>query len=362
MTVRPGAIAQSPAPALDRATVPPPAAPEAPPAPIALILPAPSTAFARAAEAVKLGFFAAHRAAPAHVRIEVIEIEDNLAQLKNALVAAAKRGVRLAVGPLTRTLVNALGDGRVSAPLPVLTLNLPESDVAVTAESLAFGLAIEAEARQVVALALAELPPATSTAPRFLLLAGESALARRIAAAFREALRERGERAVQLEVKVGYAVLQTLAERLPQLKEVQAALAALDAREAAFIRPRLPAALPVYATSQVNLGGAEAALLAADLEGVRFVDMPWLLEPDHPAVMIYPRAEVALSGELQRLYALGIDAYRLAAEWVAGRRDFELDGVTGRLRVQRDRSARVERTPLAAVFRSGRIERLESGR
>jgi outer membrane PBP1 activator LpoA protein len=167
---------------------------------------------------------------------------------------------------------------------------------------------------------------------------------------------------VQLEVKVGYAVLQTLAERLPQLKEVQAALAALDAREAAFIRPRLPAALPVYATSQVNLGGAEAALLAADLEGVRFVDMPWLLEPDHPAVMIYPRAEVALSGELQRLYALGIDAYRLAAEWVAGRRDFELDGVTGRLRVQRDRSARVERTPLAAVFRSGRIERLESGR
>jgi outer membrane PBP1 activator LpoA protein len=343
------------------AALPPPAPIETPPARVVLLLPSPTTPFARAAEAVQLGFFAAHRAAPARVTIEVIEIEDNVAQLRNALAAAAKRGVKLAVGPLTRALVNALGDGRVVAPLPVLTLNLPESDAAVAPDSLAFGLAIEAEARQVVALALAELPPAATTAPRFLLLAGESALARRMAAAFRDALRERGERATQLDVKVGYAVLQTLSEQLPQLK-VDAVLAALDAREAAFIRPRLPAGLPVYATSQVNLGGAEAALLAPDLDGVRFVDMPWLLEPDHPAVIVYPRAQVALSGELQRLYALGIDAYRVMTEWLAGRREFEIDGVTGRLRVDRGRSARVERRPLAAVFRSGRIERLESAR
>lgn len=329
--------------------------------PIALILPSQATPFARAAEAVRLGFFAAHRVAPARVTIEVIEIDDTLAQLGDALAAAAKRGAKLAVGPLTRSLANALGDGRVLAPLPVLTLNMPESDAAVAPESLAFGLAIEAEARQIVALALAELPPASSPAPRFLLLAGESALARRMAAAFRAALRERGERATELEVKVGYAVLQALADQLPRLK-AEAVLAALDAREAAFIRPRLPAGLPVYATSQVNLGGAEAALLAPDLDGVKFVDMPWLLEPDHPAVMVYPRSAVPLSGELQRLYALGIDAYRLMSEWVAGRREFEIDGVTGRLRVARDRSARVERRPLAAVFRSGRIQPLESGR
>ena len=87
--------------------------------------------------------------------------------------------------------------------------------------------------------------------------------------------------------------------------------------------------------------------------------MPWLIDPQHPAVMVYPRAEIALSGELQRLYALGIDAYRLLLEWLAGHRAFELDGVTGRLRVDRARSARVERWPTVAVFRSGRIERLE---
>jgi outer membrane PBP1 activator LpoA protein len=349
-----------------------PAAPERPaelsgtqaaPVPVALVLPGPATPFARAAEAVRLGFFAAHGAAGVNVAIQVVEIDDNLAQLRTALASAQKRGVRMAVGPLTRTLVNALGDGRVVAPLPVLTLNLPESDVAVAPESLAFGLAVEAEARQVVRLALRELPAsrAAASAPRFLVLAGESPLMRRMAAAFNDALRETGERAVQIDVRVSYTILQTLTEQLAALR-VDAVFCALDARETAFVRPRLPRELPVYATSQVNLGGAEAALLAPELDGVKFVDMPWLLEPDHPAVMVYPRAEAALSGELQRLYALGIDSYRLMLEWLSGRRAFELDGVTGTLRVERSRSPRVERWPSLAVFRSGRIERLEPGR
>ncbi|MCX8004700.1 MAG: penicillin-binding protein activator [Burkholderiaceae bacterium] len=333
-----------------------------PPLPVVLLLPAATTPFARAADAVQQGFFAAHRTAPAPVAIQVARIEDNPAQLRSALAGAAQRGARLVVGPLTRTLANALGEGRVAAPLPLVTLNLPEQDAALPPDTLAFGLAIEAEARQAVALAVRELPPARAGASaRFLLLTGESALARRMAAAFQQALREHNERAVALDVKVGYGVLQTLEQRLPQL-QVEAVLAALDAREAAFLRPRLPPQLPMYATSQVNPGGAAASLLAADLDGVRFVDMPWLLAPDHPAVAVYPRPDAALSAELQRLYALGIDAYRLMTAWLDGRRAFELDGVTGWLRVQRERSPRVERQTMAAVFRAGRIERLERDR
>jgi outer membrane PBP1 activator LpoA protein len=328
--------------------------------PVALLLPGAATPFARAAEAVRLGFFAAHAVANANMAIQLIEIDDNIGQLRNALAAAQKRGARMVVGPLTRTLVNALGDGRVVAPLPVLALNLPESDAAVPPESLAFGLAVETEARQVVRVALRDLPP-PATAPaagRFLILAGESPLDRRMATAFRDALREQGERVAQIDVRVGYAFLQSLGEQLATLK-VDAVFCALDARETAFVRPRLPRELALYATSQVNLGGAEAALLAPDLDGVKFIDMPWLIEPEHAAVMVYPRPEVALSGELQRLYALGIDAYRVMLEWLAGRRDFELDGVTGRLRIDRNRSPRVERWPSLAVFRSGKIERLE---
>lgn len=341
---------------------PTPSAPASPPIPVALLLPSEGSPFGRAAEAVRLGFFAAHSVANANLAIQLLEVDDNVAQLRTALESAQKHGARIVVGPLTRTLVNALGDGRVIAPLPVLALNLPESDVSVTSESLAFGLGVEVEARQVVRVALRDLPPppstAASTAPRFLILAGESPLARRMATAFRDALRDQGERVTQIDVHVGYQFLQTLVEQLATMK-VDAVFCALDARETAFVRPRLPRELPLYATSQVNLGGAESALLAPDLDGVKFVDMPWLIEPEHAAVMVYPRSDVALSGELQRLYALGIDSYRVMLEWLAGRREFDLDGVTGKLHVDRSRSARVERWPTLAVFRSGKIELLE---
>jgi outer membrane PBP1 activator LpoA protein len=362
----PGAAA--PAPGLGQAAAPAPAtvqspaenAASGPPIPVALLLPAQSTPFARAAEAVRLGFFAGQAVANANIAIQLIEIDDTVSQLKSALAGAQKRGVRLVVGPLTRTLVNALGAGQVVAPLPVLALNTPESDAALSADSLTFGLSVETEARQMVGLAMREAPaPAvTSATPRFLVLAGESPLDRRMAAAFRDALRERGERSTQIDVRVGYTALQALTEQLAALR-IDAVFCALDAREAAFVRPRVPREVPIYATSQVNLGGAEAALLAPDLEGVKFLDVPWLIDPEHAAVMVYPRPEIALSGELQRLYALGIDAYRIMLEWLAGRRAFDLDGVTGRLRVDRARSARVERWPTLAVFRSGRIERLE---
>jgi hypothetical protein len=93
------------------------------------------------------------------------------------------------------------------------------------------------------------------------------------------------------------------------------------------------------------------------MEGIAFVDMPWLIEPDHPAVMTYPRAATPYSAELERLYALGIDAYRVAAEWLKGGQRFELDGVTGRLRVDPVLAGRVERLPSLAVFVDGRAER-----
>jgi hypothetical protein len=122
----------------------------------------------------------------------------------------------------------------------------------------------------------------------------------------------------------------------------------------------------VFATSLVNGGNPKvspsAAALAHDLEGVRFVDMPWLLQPDHPAVMIYAKPDLALSPDGARLYALGIDAYRVATAWSNGETKFDIDGVTGRLRLDRHGGPRVERVPSSAIFRNGAIEREEMGR
>jgi len=90
--------------------------------------------------------------------------------------------------------------------------------------------------------------------------------------------------------------------------------------------------------------------------------MPWLLEPDHSGVMVYPRYAAAQSMEMVRLYALGIDAYRIASAWMKGERRFDIDGVTGRLRIDRSQSLRVDRSPVLATYRGGELRRIDLAR
>jgi outer membrane PBP1 activator LpoA protein len=331
---------------------------------IALILPSAKTPFARAAEAVRAGFFAAHKASGDAVAIQMIDIDERAESLAGALATARDRRVSAVVGPLTRVQVNHLIEsGRAGAPpaMPVVTLNYPEWESGAPPTLLAFGLAIEHEARRMVQAVLAELDSTrtdTSLTPRFLVVGGQSALSKRATAVCADALREGGERATVVTPTLDKLGLDVMAAAVTRGEFVGAFLA-LDAREAMVVRARLPKELPLFATSQVHAGGAEAELTALELEGVRFADMPWLLEPDHTAVMVYPRPAEAWGAELQRLYALGIDAYRLAVAWMGGRSQFDLDGVTGQLRVDRAHSARVERMPSFAVFRSGKVERLD---
>ena len=62
--------------------------------------------------------------------------------------------------------------------------------------------------------------------------------------------------------------------------------------------------------------------------------MPWFAEPDHPAVMAYAKPAQALAVEYERLYALGIDAWRLGQLIFKSGNAINLpplDGVTGRI-------------------------------
>jgi outer membrane PBP1 activator LpoA protein len=86
---------------------------------------------------------------------------------------------------------------------------------------------------------------------------------------------------------------------------------------------------------------------------VRFLDIPWLLQPDHPAVISYARSD-ALHGELarERFYALGIDAYRLVQELLKPYQTMEpLDGVTGTITL--NNSHQFIRTLVPAQFSQG---------
>jgi hypothetical protein len=81
--------------------------------------------------------------------------------------------------------------------------------------------------------------------------------------------------------------------------------------------------------------------------------MPWLLQPDHPAVMIYPKPALPLDTEKDRLYAFGIDAYRLLNMMLNNKlqTSLPLDGVTGRIHLVGNL---FQRDGTTAIFRYGR--------
>jgi uncharacterized protein len=332
---------------------------------IALVLPTQQTVFAQAAEAVRLGFFAAHEAARSTLPIQVIEVDDDAAQLQAAIGGAHERGVRVVVGPLLRSEVNAVFDGGYAA-VPLVALNYPDRGHSAPATMIALGLSAEVEAQYVVRIALAEVVGtrgAPSAAPRFVVLAGSGPLERRIAQAYVSALRAGGE--VPTVVDIAAEGGDRLAKLLDPNRH-EAVFLALDAGAAALLRARIPRPIPVFGTSLLNPGAGattpEATALANDLDGVRFVDMPWLVRADAAAAAGQPRPATPLPAELARLYALGADAYRVAQRWSAGETRFTIDGMTGRLSVDRAAGPRVERTPAVAIYRNGAVEREEIGR
>jgi outer membrane PBP1 activator LpoA protein len=108
----------------------------------------------------------------------------------------------------------------------------------------------------------------------------------------------------------------------------------------------------VWSTSLASIGNA-SQLRLPELDGMKVLEMPWLLEADSPAVMAYPKVPAGFNVEMQRLYAFGIDAFRIGRQLLAGDTVFELDGVTGRLRYDRAVAPRVERVALQAEYRNG---------
>ena len=108
---------------------------------------------------------------------------------------------------------------------------------------------------------------------------------------------------------------------------------ALDDKEAEASRALLPAELAAYATSLINTRQAAPAL-----DGVRFVDMPWFLMPNHPDAVGIARPATPLTKATERLYALGVDAFRLGKALGQSRNpaSIRLRGVTGDLQLGKD--------------------------
>lgn len=333
-----------------------PAAPTAAPLPphvpgphIALMLPLGSKAFGTHALAVKDGFLAAARAqGGTALPVNVYTVGDDPQQVVAAYIKALGAGARIVVGPLTRTGVTALAES-ATVMVPTLALNVPEGQIPAVPDLYMLSLYAESEARQVAQLAWQDGNRNALT------VIGETPLLRRIHLAFvEEFTRLGGVHVAALPFTTdpdGLARIKITADVAIDTETADFAFMALDLPRARIVRPYL-STLPIYATSQVHPGVA-GPLVAFDLAGVRFLDMPWLLQPEHPVVMVYPRPDYDGSVELTRFYALGVDAFRIAMVLLSGRPASVFDGVTGRLTLGPDSLFVRALTP--AQFNDGRL-------
>lgn len=312
---------------------------------IALLLPLASPAFAKHAEAVRSGFLAAARVDGGKgLPVRTYAVGDDAHQVVETYIKALGAGARVVAGPLTRNGVNAVAES-AAVMVPTLMLNVPEGRSASGPEIYTLNLQVEAEARQVAQLAYQE------GYRRALTVNGETPLLKRIHQAFVEEFKGLGgthvsEQAFSNNPDVLGRMKQATTSATPDM-----AFLALDVTRARLARAYL-GAIAIFATSQVYPGNA-GPLAGFDLAGVRFLDMPWLLQPDHAAVMAYPRPDYREAIELERFYALGIDAFRVVQVLLAGRADTTLDGVTGRLTLGRDRI--YTRGLTAAQFTDGKL-------
>jgi outer membrane PBP1 activator LpoA protein len=353
------------------------------PAPhIALILPLKSPSWARYADLVRQGFIAAATQQQNALPVRVYEATDGEKEVITLYRQALVNGALAVAGPLTHSGVNALANYS-GISVPTLALNM--ADTAKDSGKLYyFGLTPEPEARQIAQIGLAKSHFDAT------IIRTNSSLSKRLVAAFTDEWKTLGG---NITAEIIYTDNASVLANLPvapwppgmepppppppasavveagpngeirppkpprplppPIYQSNMVFLVAETEKARLIRPYINPNIAVYGTSQL-FKGSGATLANYDLNDIHFIDMPWLLQPDHPAVMIYPHITPAMSVERERLYAFGIDSYRLLQTMMKGDigSSLPLDGVTGR--IIQGSNHQLQREGVLALFKLGR--------
>ena len=327
---------------------------------IALLLPQEGQ-LASVSKALRDGFVAAHyQAQQAGQNPPSIQFYDSsrLTSLDDFYRQAQADGVQLVVGPLEKTLVKQL-NARSQLPITTLALNYSEGTQG-PAQLFQFGLAAEDEAREVARRARADgLTRAGAMVPK-----GE--WGERVLNAFRQEWVAHGGSLVGIEyIDQPVALAQQVGDLVQQRKNssepMQFLFLAATPQQAQQIKPTLnyqyASDLPVYATSHVFSASGNQDQYN-DMNGVRFCETPWLLEPGNPLRQQVAAQWPQASGSLGRLYAMGVDAYILTSRLgqLKALPDSRIDGLSGSLGMSP--TQHVERQLPWAEFVNGQVQRL----
>ncbi|MGB3611177.1 MAG: penicillin-binding protein activator [Cellvibrio sp.] len=346
---------------------------------IALLLPLQGR-LAKAGEAVRDGFFAAYyRASSERAVMPVIRQYDSSGDVLAVYDQAVNDGAELIIGPLEKEKVAELSL-LPSLPVPVLTLNYPDTQPVTPVDGLyQFGLAAEDEARQVARQAYLEGHRLA------MIMIPTQEWSERSAKAFSDEWQSLGGTVVNTSQFVGTGDYSRVIKSSMQIEESQARAVELERRlgtnlqfearrrqdidmifliadpaQARQIKPTLAfhyaGNIPVYATSHIYSGTPNPGL-DRDLNGVRFNTMPWLFDDQNPEKKIIDQ-NTQSSAIYSRLHAMGVDAFRLYPRLpqLAQVPEMRLYGATGALRLLPD--GRIEREQVWARIRSGRAQPL----
>lgn len=342
---------------------------------LALLLPL-SGRNAAAGTAVRDGFLGGHFAMlRPEDPVAVAVYDTNAGGAIAAYRTALEEGAELVVGPLLKPAVGEIAAaGAVS--VPTLALNTLPEELAAPEGLYQFALAPEDEAAQAAERVLVETPG------RVVALAPYGSWGERVLASFAQRLAEGGgrlldfrnydpaerdfsaaiEELMRLDESVArYRKLRNLLGVALQFEprrrqDIDAVFLAATAATGRLIRPQLrfhyAGDLAVVSTSAISAFDGRSN---ADLSGIRFPEIPWVLDPDERMAALrrefetyWPAARVQ-----PRLFAMGYDAYRLVGVVGAGPGFEPLEGATGTLSM--DAMGRVHRRLEWARFVGGEI-------
>lgn len=355
---------------------------------VALLLPL-TGKFAQHGQALRDGFLAAYytRRPNQNQTIRIYDVGEDPQNAGEIYQQAIKEGAQFVVGPLHKQSVYQISQ-LDELPAPTLALNyLPDGEQQIRSNLYQFGLLPEEEARQVAErtwldghVNAAVLVPAGTW--------GE-----RIYTAFKERWELMGGRIVELQrydtgkrdyatpirmllnvddsrrryQRVATTVKRTIKFTPRRRQDIDFIFLAAKPRQAQQIRPLLEfhhaTQVPVYSTSHVFTGRLNQER-DRDMDGIIFGDMPWVLDGNITHRGMRPEIENYISKQgniLQRIYALGIDAFNIigALNTLRAYPYERYDGETGSLSL--DNQLRIRRQLTWVKFRSGRPVSIDQG-
>ncbi|MCP4391067.1 MAG: penicillin-binding protein activator [Gammaproteobacteria bacterium] len=350
---------------------------------IALMLPF-SGRLEKVADAIQNGFLYAYYQDPNQVAdLEIINASTDPAEFNLQYEQAIQNGADFVVGPISKDLIDLLQQ-REELPVPTLTLNYGNDEAEAGLNLYQFGLRPEDEAEQIADYALAH------ERNHALVLVPDTEWGYRLQRAFTKRFESLGGQVVGSSAypakKNDYSaaiknllnlttsnhrksILQQVIKEQVEFdarrrQDVDMIFIAANSRQARQIKPQLKfhhaQDLPVYATSHISSSTGKPDD-DRDLNEILFVDIPWMLNnrniPDHQQISrLWPDS----SRHFSRLFALGIDAYRMipSLRRLMINPEESLMHNTGQLSV--DKTGRIRRSLLMATYKKGRAKLLKT--